>query len=123
MSSMSAPLSLAFASLGRLYAHLLTMLWPTIVLVLEKDWAMSYAELLPLAVAGQVLFGAGALPAGWLGDRWSATGMMVVFFIGTGLATVATGFAESPWQLVLGMAVARPFGPRYYPRCAASRVR
>ncbi|MBI3517053.1 MAG: MFS transporter [Proteobacteria bacterium] len=123
MSSLSARLSLGFSSLGHTYAHLLTMLWPTIVLVLEKDWAMSYAELLPLAVAGQVLFGAGALPAGWLGDRWSATGMMVVFFIGTGLATVATGFAESPWQLVLGMAVTGLFGSIYHPVGTAWLVR
>ena len=123
MSALSARLSLGFSSLGHLFAHLLTMLWPTIVLVLEKDWAMSYAELLPLAVAGQILFGAGALPAGWLGDRWSATGMMVVFFIGTGLATIATGFAQSPWQLVLGMALTGLFGSIYHPVGIAWLVR
>jgi MFS family permease len=123
MSSLSARLSLAFSSLGHTYSHLVMMLWPTVVLVLEKQWSLSYAELLPLAVAGQVLFGAGALPAGWLGDRWSATGMMVVFFIGTGAAAIATGFAQSPWQLALGMALTGLFGSIYHPVGMAWLVR
>jgi len=48
------------------------VLYPTVVLALEPVFAMPYGELLLLAVAGNVLFGAMALPAGWLGDRWSA---------------------------------------------------
>jgi MFS family permease len=123
MSVLSARLSLGFSSLGHTYSHLLMMLWPTVVLVLEKQWSMSYAELLPLAVAGQVLFGAGALPAGWLGDRWSTTGMMVVFFVGTGLAAIATGFADTPWQLALGMALMGLFGSIYHPVGMAWLVR
>ena len=123
MPSLSARLSLGFSSLGHTFSHLVMMLWPTVVLVLEKQWSMSYAELLPLAVAGQVLFGAGALPAGWLGDRWSATGMMVVFFVGTGLAAVATGFAHSPLQLALGMALTGLFGSIYHPVGMAWLVR
>ena len=50
MSSLSARLSLIFSSLGHSYTHLIMMLWPTVVLVLEKQWSMGYAELLPLAV-------------------------------------------------------------------------
>jgi MFS family permease len=123
MSSLSARLSLIFSSLGHTYAHLIMMLWPTVVLVLEKQWDMSYAELLPLAVAGQVLFGAGALPAGWLGDRWSTTGMMVVFFVGTGLATVLTGFAQAPWQVAVGMAATGLCASIYHPVGMAWLVR
>ncbi len=123
MSSLSARLSLGFSSLGHTFAHLVMMLWPTVVLVLEKQWQLGYAELLPLAVAGQVLFGAGALPAGWLGDRWSTTGMMVVFFVGTGLATIATGCAQTPWQLAAGMALTGLFGSIYHPVGMAWLVR
>ena len=122
-SPSSARLSLAFSNLGHSYAHLVMMLWPTVVLVLEKEWGRGYAELLPLAMAGQVLFGAGALPAGWLGDRWSATGMMVVFFVGTGLATIATGCAQTPWQVAGGMALTGLFGSIYHPVGMAWLVR
>jgi len=123
MSALSARLSLIFSSVGHTYTHLIMMLWPTVVLVLEKEWGMDYAVLLPLAVAGQVLFGAGALPAGWLGDRWSTTGMMVVFFIGTGLATMATGLAQAPWQLAAGMAATGLFASIYHPVGMAWMVR
>ena len=72
MSSRSAVLALVFSSVGHFFAHLLTLLYPTVVLVLEAKWDMSYGDLLSLSLAGFVLFGLGALPAGWLGDRRNA---------------------------------------------------
>jgi hypothetical protein len=42
-----------------------------------------------LSVPGLVLYGFAALPAGWLGDRWSAERMMVMFFGGSGVAALA----------------------------------
>src|SRR5713101_3245004 len=95
MNPRSAALALGFSSAGHFFAHLLMLLYPTIVLVLEGRWGLSYGDLLSLSLGGFVLFGLGALPAGWLGDRWSAERMMVVFFVGTGGAAIATGFAPS----------------------------
>src|ERR1700760_1641949 len=89
MNPRSAGLALGFSSVGHFFAHLLMLLYPTVLLVLEGRWGMSYGDLLSLSLGGFVLFGLGALPAGWLGDRWSAEGMMVTFFIGTGGAGVA----------------------------------
>ena len=37
MSSLSARLSLLFSSIGHTYTHLIMMLWPTVVLVLENS--------------------------------------------------------------------------------------
>jgi MFS transporter, FSR family, fosmidomycin resistance protein len=64
---------------------------------------LSYAELLPLGVAGYFLFGIGALPAGWLADRWNSARLMVMVFIGTGAASILTGLALGPWTLALGL--------------------
>jgi len=89
-------LSLGFAAAGHAYAHLFMLLYPTVVLALGPAFDRPYGELLALATPAYVLFGAGALPAGWLGDRWSAFGMLVVFFVGTGAAAVLTGFATDP---------------------------
>src|SRR5947208_13515999 len=104
MNPRSAGLALWFSSVGHFFAHLLMLLFPTVVLVLEGRWGMSYGDLLSLSLGGFVLFGVGALPAGWLGDRWSAEAMMVIFFIGTGAATIATGLAGSRLVLRLGLA-------------------
>jgi len=104
MNSRAAALALGFSSAGHFFAHLLMLLYPTVVLALEGRWGMSYGDLLSLSLGGFVLFGLGALPAGWLGDRWSDEGMMVVFFIGTGGAAIATGLTGGPVALALGLA-------------------
>ncbi|MBM3535574.1 MAG: MFS transporter [Alphaproteobacteria bacterium] len=123
MTSRSAGVSLAFSQVGHGFSHLLTLLFPTVVLALEREWGLTYDQLLPLALAASILFGLGALPAGWLGDRWSASGMMVIFFLGTGVATVLTGFARTPVELALGMAATGLFASIYHPVGIAWLVR
>lgn len=123
MSPRSAVLALGFSSVGHFFAHLLMLLYPTVLLALEGRWGLSYGELLSLSLGGFVLFGLGALPAGWLGDRWSAEGMMVVFFIGTGGAAIATGLTDGAVALALGLAAIGLFGSIYHPVGTAWLVR
>ena len=52
---------------------------------------MSYAALIPYATPGFVAFGIGAIPAGWIADKWSREGMMVIFFIGIGASSIRDG--------------------------------
>jgi MFS transporter, FSR family, fosmidomycin resistance protein len=123
MNPRSAGLALGFSSVGHFFAHLLMLLYPTVLLVLEGRWGMSYGDLLSLSLGGFVLFGLGALPAGWLGDRWSAEGMMVIFFIGTGGAAIATGLTDGPVALALGLAAIGLSGSIYHPVGTAWLVR
>ena len=92
-------LTLVFSGTAHLFSHLLTLLYGTVVLVLPGVFGVSYGEMLSIAWLGVAMMGFAALPAGWLGDRWSQVGMMAVFFVGTGAATIATGFANSPFQI------------------------
>ena len=89
------------------------LLYPTIVLVLPGEFNMPYGELLTLATPGFIAFGLFALPAGRLADRWSAFAMMVVFFIGTGVASILTGLAQTPLQLAAGLTLIGVFA--YHP--------
>lgn len=106
-----------FLNVGHLYDHLFMLLYPTIVLTLEKDpiFAGSYGGLITLSVYGFIAFGAGALPAGWLGDRWSRRGMMIVFFVGIGAASIFTGMAETPLALGFGLTSIGLFAAIYHP--------
>ncbi|MGQ0677333.1 MAG: MFS transporter [Rhodospirillales bacterium] len=122
-SRLSAGLSLGFSCVGHAYSHIFTMLFLTVVLALEREWGIGYAELLRLSTLGALLFGAAALPAGWLGDRWSAVGMMVAFFLGTGAASIATGFARDPAEILLGLAAIGLFASIYHPVGIAWLVR
>ncbi len=112
-----------FANVAHSYSHIFMLLYPTVVLALDQVFDLSYGELIGLAFPGFVLFGAGALPAGWLGDRWSQPGMIAVFFIGAGAAAIATGLAQTPWQVGLGLAAIGLFGSIYHPVGTAWLVR
>jgi len=84
-------------------------------LTLAREWGMSYAELIPYATPGFVAFGLFSLPAGWLADKWSREGMMLVFFFGIGISAVATALAQSPLQIAVGLFAIGVFGAIYHP--------
>src|SRR5918999_82773 len=115
MSARSARLSLAFSCVGHAYMHMFTAFYFVIVLALEIEWNRPYHELIGLWTLGSFLVGLGALPAGWLADRWSASGMMVVFFIGLGAAGIACGFLDTPLALLVGLAAIGLFSAIYHP--------
>ena len=75
-----------FLNLGHALDHLFMLIFPTVVLAMAPEFGRTYSEMLPLSLGGFIMFGACSLPAGWLADRWSRRGMMVVFFIGIGAA-------------------------------------
>ena len=100
-----------FLNLGHFIDHLLMLVFATAAaLTLAREWGMSYAELIPYATPGFVAFGLFSLPAGWLADKWSREGMMLVFFFGIGMSAIATALAQSPLQMAIGV-----FGAIYHP--------
>ncbi|MEZ5670079.1 MAG: MFS transporter [Alphaproteobacteria bacterium] len=106
---------LTFSSLAHLFTHMMMLIYATVVLRLEREWQIDYGTLVALASTGWLLFGIGALPSGWLADRWSASGMIAVFFFGLGAASVLTGFASSPTEMALGLAAIGVFASIYHP--------
>jgi len=115
MPRSSARLSLVFSCLGHAYMHLFTAFYFVVVLALEKDWELPYHELIGLWSLGALLVGLAALPAGWLGDRWSVTGMMAVYFLGMGGAAIFCGFVDGPTAMVGGLAAIGLFASIYHP--------
>ena len=110
---MSRPL--LFLNLAHAYDHFFLLIFPTAVLALAPAWDMSYGEALAFGTAAFVTFGLGTLPAGWLGDRWSRTSLMSVFFIGIGAAAILTGLAQGPLGLTLGLSLLGLFASIYHP--------
>lgn len=100
---------------GHAIDHLVLLIFPTAVIALAREFNLPYEQLLPLSFPGFVAFGLGALPAGWLGDLWGRRPMMLVFFFGTGLSTIAIGLADTPAQLGLALTVMGAFAAIYHP--------
>lgn len=108
-------LDFLFLNLGHAIDHMFMLFYPTVVLALGPQFGSSYAELLSVSVFGFVAFGAGAIPAGWLSDRWSRKGMMVIFFIGIGVATMLVGLSQNIYHLGLGLTLVGLFASIYHP--------
>lgn len=106
---------LAYANGAHFFSHLFMLIYPTVVLALGDGFGLPYGDMLMLSLPGFILFGAAALPAGWLGDRWSARGMLVIFFLGTGFCAVATGFADTPVAMAVGLGAIGFFASIYHP--------
>ena len=104
-----------YLNLGHTLDHLLMLIFPTVVLAMGEELGGGYAELLPLSLGGFIAFGVFSIPAGWLADRWSRFGMMVVFFFGIGAAGILTGFATGRLQIALGLTLIGVFAAIYHP--------
>lgn len=104
-----------FSNLGHLFTHLFTLLYATAVLHLPGVFGLPFGEMLGLSSLGLILYGVCALPAGWLADRYSQTGMMVLFFVGIGAGAVVTGLADTPADLWVGLTLIGAFASIYHP--------
>lgn len=103
-------------NIGHFLDHLFMLIFATVAaLALHREWGLGYAALLAYATPGFFAFGVFALPAGWLADRWSRDGMMAVFFIGIGMASILTGYAQTPLQIGIGLFVVGMFAAIYHP--------
>ena len=109
-------LNFLFLNLGHFFDHLFILIYATVAaLALQSEFDRSYAELIIYATPMFVAFGAFALPAGWLADRWSRHGMMIVFFSGLGVTAILTGMAETPLQIGAGLFFIGVFASIYHP--------
>ncbi len=113
--SPGARLIVLFAAAGHFAHHVLTGLFLTLAIVLERVWEKPYAEVITLWTVGAMLIGLGAPAAGWLADRFGHARMMAVFYLGIGLSSVAAGFVAGPSDMALALAAIGLFGALYHP--------
>ena len=111
----SSRLAVAFSCIGHFQHHVLTGLFLTLVVMLERAWERPYDELIGLWTIGALLVGAGAPLVGWLADRFGHACMMAVFFLGAGAATIAAGLTAGPAPMTVALAGLGLFGAIYHP--------
>ncbi|MEL0114102.1 MAG: MFS transporter, partial [Rickettsiales bacterium] len=104
-----------FLNVGHFMDHLFVLIFATAVIKLAVDWNLSYQDLLPYAAPGMVAFGIGAIPAGWVADKWNRQGMMQIFFVGIGLASIGCSFATTPIEMAVGLFAIGCFAAIYHP--------
>jgi MFS family permease len=106
---------IGFINAAHVVDHMLLLIFPTAMLGMGAAFDLPYGELLTLSLGGFIAFGAGSLPSGWLGDRWSRRNMMAVFFVGIGTATALAGLATTPFTLAAALTLVGLFASIYHP--------
>ena len=108
-------LTVTYAALGHLLMHMFAAFYFVIVLAIEDDWKLSYDELLNLWFLGSLLVGLGALPAGWISDRWRRSGMIAIMFIGLGISSLLCGLSGNKVSLFISLSLLGLFCAIYHP--------
>ena len=103
-------------NIGHLFNHHFMLIFASVAALASfPEWGLEYAELLRLFVPALIAYGVLTIPAGWLADRWDRRGMMVISFIGTGLASASVWFVVTPLHLTLCLLVLGSFAAIYHP--------
>ena len=101
----NSSLVLIFSSVGHAFMHMFAAFYFVIILSIEIEWNLSYDELIKLWSLGALFVGLGAIPFGWLSDRWSRSSMMVIMFLGMGISSVLCGLSSSLGGLFFGLSI------------------
>lgn len=101
---------------GHALDHMFLLIFATAVTTIAQDFGVAHWEdMMPYSVAAFFFFGLGSLPSGRLGDLWGRRQMMIVFFVGIGLAAMLVASTNSPKQLAWALAVLGCAASIYHP--------
>ena len=101
----NSSLILFFSSIGHAFMHMFAAFYFVIVLSIEIEWNLSYDELIKLWSLGALFVGLGAIPFGWLSDKWSRSSMIVIMFVGMGFSSIICGLSSSILGLFFGLSI------------------
>jgi MFS family permease len=108
---------IGFVNVAHALDHFVLLIYPTAVLAIAAEGALSYSDLIGLSTGAFVAFGLFSLPMGWLADRFGRRNLLALFFAGSGLSCLGLATAASPaafasWLVVLGLfaAIYHPIG-------------
>lgn len=98
------------------FDHMFLLIFATAVVSIALEFGFAqWEDLMPYGVGAFIMFGAGSLPSGRLGDLWGRRRMMVVFFFGMGAASLLTAATQNAWQLAATLSLIGLFASIYHP--------
>ncbi|MEK6592708.1 MAG: MFS transporter [Pseudomonadota bacterium] len=103
-------------NIGHGIDHMFLLIFATAVASIAAEFGYAnWTDLMPYSVGAFALFGLGALPAGRLGDLWGRRIMMIIFFVGMGLAALLVSLTQNAWQLAAALTLLGVFASIYHP--------
>jgi MFS family permease len=103
-------------NIGHGIDHMFLLIFATAVAAVATEFGYAnWTDLMPYSVGAFALFGLAALPAGRLGDLWGRRVMMIIFFVGMGIAAVIVSLTQNAWQLAAALTLMGAFAAIYHP--------
>ena len=105
--------------MGHFIDHLIMLIFAKSAFSIGIDFGLyrdnAFGEMIAYGIPSLILFGACSPIAAHIADKWNRKGMLAVFFIGIGLASILTGFSQSLLQVGLGLSLIGLFASIYHP--------
>jgi MFS family permease len=103
-------------NIGHAVDHMFLLIFATAVAAIAAEFGYAdWTDLMPYGAGAFALFGLGALPAGRLGDLWGRRIMMIIFFVGMGVAALLVSITQNAWQLAGALTLLGAFAAIYHP--------
>ena len=95
--------NIIITSVGHFLIHLITMILPVILIILEKEFSVSLILLGELLTIQILFLGLGGFPAGILADRFGSRAVLKVYFAGLVIASVWLYLATTFMMTAIGL--------------------
>jgi MFS family permease len=110
---------IVFVNAAHFLNHYMLLILATAVLGMVEEspdaFGRDYGNILVLGTAMFVLYGLGALPMGWLQERFGRKSLIAIFFLGTGGFLLLAGLSRSPVVLAVALAGVGACAAIYHP--------
>src|SRR2546422_3563898 len=96
---------LFFTCVAHALTHIYMVIYSVVLVKMSEDFGVTKEAIARYATISIVLFGFGAFPATWLGEKWGEKSLLVAFFVLSALGGTILGLAQAPAHLAVGMTV------------------
>lgn len=106
---------LAITGLSHLSVHVLMLIFPAILIVMQNQFALGLDQLGFIVAISAFMFGLGAIPAGYFESRLGGRNLLLIYLLGTGLVSVSMLLVDSIINLTLLLGLLGLFASIYHP--------
>lgn len=106
---------LLLTGVGHFTTHFFELMFPTLAVAIARQAQVPLDQVLGWSFLGYLAFGLGALPMGFVGDRFGARLPLLVSMFGLGVAALAASEVTAPRALIICLAAMGALASIYHP--------
>ena len=107
--------TIAFASTAHALVHSFMLIFPAVLIPIMNEFELTSTNAGFLVTFSYMMFGLGALPAGWLTDHFGSRGLILICLFGSGLSAIFIGYSDNYLELAIGLVSLGAFTSIYHP--------